>query len=80
MTRKEYFVDRRKISRPPTHPGVLFAQDVLPALERRTITEIAILLGVSRQTLHRVMAARRRSVPRWRSDWESFAATVLNCG
>jgi antitoxin HigA-1 len=54
--RKEYTVHREKIIRPPTHPGVLFARDILPALGRRTIGEIAMLLGVSRQTLHRVMS------------------------
>jgi addiction module HigA family antidote len=53
---KEYFVRQEDITRPPTHPGVFFAEDVLPALGRRTIGEIAMLLGVSRQTLHRVMA------------------------
>src|ERR1700685_4460209 len=54
----ELFVDRQKITRLPTHPGVLFERDILPELRRRhrTIGEIATLLGVSRQTLHRVMA------------------------
>jgi len=55
---EEYPVDREAITRPPTHPGVLFAEDVLPHLGRRTIGEIATLLGVSRQTLHRVMAGQ----------------------
>lgn len=52
---KEYYLAREKIGRTPTHPGVLFALDVLPALGPHTIAEIAGLLGVSRQTLHRVM-------------------------
>ena len=52
----EYFVDREAITRAPTHPGVFFAEDILPALGRRTIVEIARLLGVSRKTLHRVMS------------------------
>src|SRR5437879_1791045 len=56
MIMTEYTVNRDVISRPPTHPGVLFARDILPELGRRTISEIATLLGVSRQTLHRVMA------------------------
>ncbi len=54
--RSEYLVDRGAITRAPTHPGVFFAEDILPALGRRTIVEIAELLGVSRQTLHRVMS------------------------
>jgi addiction module HigA family antidote len=55
---KEYPVDRAKVeARKPIHPGVIFAEDVMPELRRnRTIGEIATLLGVSRQTLHRVMA------------------------
>ena len=54
--KREYLVDRDAITRTPTHPGVFFAEDVLPALGRRTVVEIASLLGVSRQTLHRVMS------------------------
>ncbi len=56
MKRQEYAVRREEITREPTHRGVLFAEEVLPELGRRTIGEIATLLGGSRQTLHRVMA------------------------
>ncbi|HLW70918.1 MAG TPA: HigA family addiction module antitoxin [Candidatus Binataceae bacterium] len=59
----EYIVDRGTITRPPTHPGVLFARDILPALGRRTIGELATLLGVSRQTLHRLMAGDTAITP-----------------
>jgi addiction module HigA family antidote len=53
----EYPADPAKLAtRPPTHPGVMFHRHVLPALGRRSIGEIATLLGVSRQTLHRIMA------------------------
>ncbi|HZZ07149.1 MAG TPA: hypothetical protein VFE43_01315 [Candidatus Binataceae bacterium] len=38
---EEYIVDREKITHPPTHPSVLFQRDILPALGRRTIGEIA---------------------------------------
>jgi addiction module HigA family antidote len=60
---EEYIVDREKITRPPTHPGVLFQRDILPELGRRTIGEIAKLLGVSRQTLHRIMAGETAVTP-----------------
>jgi antitoxin HigA-1 len=60
---KEYFVKPEEITRPPTHPGLLFAEEILPALGRRTIGEIATLLGVSRQTLHRVMAGESAITP-----------------
>jgi antitoxin HigA-1 len=62
---QEYPVDRKKVdSRKPIHPGVIFAEDMMPELRRnRTIGEIAILLGVSRQTLHRVMAGEMAISP-----------------
>ena len=59
----EFTVNRGAISRPPTHPGVLFARDILPELGRRTISEIAALLGISRQTLHRVMGGHAAISP-----------------
>ena len=60
---REYLVNQDDIQRAPTHPGVLFAEDVLPALGRRTISEIATMLGVSRQTLHRVIAGTTAVTP-----------------
>jgi len=58
MSFQEYMVDREKLAkRPPIHPGIIFAEEVMPELRKeRTIGEIATLLGVSRATLHRVMA------------------------
>ena len=60
-----FFVDRKKINSAPTHPGVLFERDILPELTRprRTIGEIAALLGVSRQTLHRAMSGESAITP-----------------
>lgn len=55
---EEYPVERDRITRAPTHPGIIFARTILPGLGRRTIGEIATLLGVSRQTLHRVMSGQ----------------------
>ncbi|MGB7219913.1 MAG: HigA family addiction module antitoxin [Vicinamibacterales bacterium] len=42
---------------PPTHPGALLRDDVLPAL-RLTVTVAARQLGVSRQTLHGILAGK----------------------
>lgn len=42
---------------PPTHPGALLRDDVLPTL-RLTVTAAARQLGVTRQTLHRVLAGK----------------------
>ncbi len=47
---------------PAMHPGELLREDVLPALGR-TRTEIARLLGVSRQTLHAIMTERAPVTP-----------------
>lgn len=41
--------------RPPTHPGVILREDVLPALGL-SVSEAARQLRVSRQTLHRILA------------------------
>ena len=62
---QEYPVDREKVEvRKPIHPGVIFAEDVMPELRRnRTIGEIATLLGISRQTLHRLMAGEMAISP-----------------
>jgi antitoxin HigA-1 len=58
MKSDEFAVERDKITRAPVHPGVFFERNILPEFRRqnRTIGEIATLLNVSRQTLHRVMA------------------------
>lgn len=46
---------KRAARRPaPMHPGELLREDVLPALGR-PLSEIARLLGVSRQTLHAIL-------------------------
>ena len=42
-------------SRPPVHPGAILRVDVLPSLGV-TVSEAARRLGVTRQTLHRIMA------------------------
>jgi antitoxin HigA-1 len=47
---------------PPMHPGELLREDVLPALGRSR-TEIARLLGVSRQTLHSIVTERAPVTP-----------------
>lgn len=60
---EEYPVNREAITRAPTHPGAFFHEEVLPHLGRRTIGEIATLLGVSRQTLYRVMEGQTAVTP-----------------
>jgi antitoxin HigA-1 len=47
---------------PPMHPGELLREDVLPALGRPK-TEIARLLGVSRQTLYDILEERQPVTP-----------------
>jgi addiction module HigA family antidote len=55
----EYLVDRSKITRSPIHPGVIFAEDVMPDLRRLcTVGQIARLLGISRQHLYKLMAGQ----------------------
>ncbi|HSL85036.1 MAG TPA: HigA family addiction module antitoxin [Thermoanaerobaculia bacterium] len=45
------------------HPGELLREDVLPALGRSK-TEIARLLGISRQTLYDILAEKQPVSPR----------------
>jgi antitoxin HigA-1 len=47
---------------PPMHPGELLREEILPALDRPK-TEIAKLLGVSRQTLYDVLAEKQPVTP-----------------
>ena len=47
---------------PPMHPGQLLREEILPALDRPK-TEIAKLLGVSRQTLYDILEERQPVTP-----------------
>lgn len=53
---------RRNPRRCPAHPGTLLALEVLPALGRPK-SEIARLLGLSRQSLHDILAGRQPVTP-----------------
>jgi antitoxin HigA-1 len=52
----------RKRGLPPMHPGELLREEILPALDRLK-TEIAKLLGVSRQTLYDILDERQPVTP-----------------
>jgi antitoxin HigA-1 len=47
---------------PPSHPGATLRDIVLPALNR-PIAKIARLLGISRQTLHGILAEHQPITP-----------------
>jgi addiction module HigA family antidote len=47
---------------PPTHPGAILREDVLPAL-RLSVTAAAQKLGISRQTLHAILAETASVTP-----------------
>jgi addiction module HigA family antidote len=46
----------------PTHPGAILREDVIPALGL-SVSEAARQLGVTRQTLHRIMAEKVSITP-----------------
>lgn len=50
------------LDRGPTHPGAIMREDVLPALGL-SVSEAARQLGVTRQTLHRIMAEKVSITP-----------------
>jgi addiction module HigA family antidote len=52
----------RNPKRCPTHPGALLREDVIPATGR-TKTEIASLLGISRQHLYDILEERKPVSP-----------------
>ena len=47
---------------PPMHPGELLREEILPAIDRPK-TEIARLLGVSRQTLYDIISEKQPVTP-----------------
>lgn len=51
-----------KIGRRPTHPGAILREDVLPALAI-SVSGAARELGITRQTLHRILAERQPITP-----------------
>jgi addiction module HigA family antidote len=55
-------VAKRNANRCPTHPGALLREDVIPATGR-TKTEIARLLGISRQHLYDILRERKPVSP-----------------
>ncbi len=61
MTTSEYFITERP-KRIPTHPGLILKEDVLPSLGL-SITTAAKELGVSRQTLHRILKGEHPITP-----------------
>jgi antitoxin HigA-1 len=52
----------RNPNRTPTHPGKVLRGDVLPALNLPVLTA-ASALGVSRQTLHRILSGAAAITP-----------------
>ena len=56
------YAAKRDPKRPPIHPGLLLREEVLPALARPK-TEIARLLGVSRQTLYDILREAQPITP-----------------
>ena len=55
-------VAKRNANRCPTHPGALLREDVIPGTGR-TKTEIAHLLGISRQHLYDILRERKPVSP-----------------
>jgi len=56
------YVAKRNAARCPTHPGALLREDVIPAIGRSK-SEIARLLGISRQHLYDILRERKPVSP-----------------
>lgn len=59
MTRRSV---KHAMERCPTHPGAILREDILPAIGL-SVSEAARQLGVTRQTLHRIMAEKVSITP-----------------
>jgi antitoxin HigA-1 len=57
MTMTEIIRVTKPRQMPPVHPGTILRDDVLPALNI-SVSEAAKELGLSRQTLHRILAGQ----------------------
>jgi addiction module HigA family antidote len=53
---------KRHPARCPTHPGAVLREDVIPAV-KRSKSEIARLLGISRQHLHDIVEEKKPLSP-----------------
>ena len=60
MTAKRLLKDG--MERRPTHPGAILREDILPTLGL-SVSEAARQLGITRQTLHRIMAEKVAITP-----------------
>jgi antitoxin HigA-1 len=49
------YAAKRDANRPPTHPGEILREDVLPALNM-PVSKAAAQLGISRAMLHRILS------------------------
>ena len=56
------YAAKRNRNRCPTHPGALLREDVIPATGRSK-TEIATMLGISRQHLYDILRERKPVSP-----------------
>ena len=56
------YTAKRNAKRCPRHPGAILREDVLPAVKRPK-TEIADLLGISRQQLNAILSERKPISP-----------------
>jgi len=67
------------IKRRPTHPGEMLREDFLPDYDL-TVSGLAEVIGVSRQSVNELLRERRAVVRRWRSGYPDFSATVRSFG
>jgi len=56
------YIAKRDADRCPTHPGEILRHDVLPSLGM-SVSDVANALGVTRQTLHRILAGTTAVTP-----------------
>jgi addiction module HigA family antidote len=56
------YTAKQNHNRCPAHPGAILREDAIPAVHK-TKSEIATLLGISRQHLHEILAEKKPLSP-----------------
>ncbi len=62
QTQVDKKMKRNTVQRPPTHPGAILREDVLPELDI-TIKAFADGVHTSRQTMHKILAEQKGITP-----------------
>lgn len=70
-------LNRNKVHRPPTHPGAILRENVLPDLGM-SVTAFANSVHTSRQTIHLILAEKKGITPEMALKIGKFVGNAPN--